>query len=191
MRSYDEIQAEIKRLQQEALESQKREAAIARIRLEMKRFGISADELGEPSTRKGAVAPKAMGAAKKAVASKRAAKTPVTSDESPAVRLLMRAGVDFSRSGAKEIKPPSRTRQAEKAEVASTAKRPPRYRDPKTGATWSGHARPPAWIRDAKDRSVYLIDHAGVPAARKQATTQKRPARADLTSKGTVRKAAS
>src|SRR5690242_20221010 len=49
-----------------------------------------------------------------------------------------------------------------KAGVASAAKGklPPKYRDPKTGATWSGHARPPAWIKDAPDRSVYLIDAA-------------------------------
>ncbi|SPB13900.1 histone family protein nucleoid-structuring protein H-NS [Caballeronia novacaledonica] len=37
-------------------------------------------------------------------------------------------------------------------------KLPPKYRDPLSGATWSGHARPPAWIKDAPDRSVYLID---------------------------------
>jgi DNA-binding protein H-NS len=36
----------------------------------------------------------------------------------------------------------------------------PKYRDPKTGATWSGHARPPSWIAGVKDRSKYLI--AGV-----------------------------
>ncbi|GAB7524033.1 H-NS histone family protein [Paraburkholderia sp. 2C] len=36
-------------------------------------------------------------------------------------------------------------------------KLPPKYRDPQTGATWSGHARPPAWIRNVKDRSLYLI----------------------------------
>lgn len=33
-----------------------------------------------------------------------------------------------------------------------------KYRDPVTGATWSGRARPPAWIKDAKDRSKFLID---------------------------------
>jgi len=36
-------------------------------------------------------------------------------------------------------------------------KLPPKYRDPKTGATWSGHARPPTWIKDVKDRSKFLI----------------------------------
>lgn len=33
-----------------------------------------------------------------------------------------------------------------------------KYRDPKTGATWTGHGRAPAWIADAKDRSKFLID---------------------------------
>ncbi|SOE64271.1 H-NS histone family protein [Caballeronia arationis] len=28
--------------------------------------------------------------------------------------------------------------------------------NPKTGETWSGHARPPAWIRDVKDRTKFL-----------------------------------
>jgi DNA-binding protein H-NS len=41
----------------------------------------------------------------------------------------------------------------------SKGKLPPKYRDPKTGATWSGHARPPAWIKDVKDRSRYLISN--------------------------------
>ena len=39
-------------------------------------------------------------------------------------------------------------------------KLPPKYRDPKTGATWSGHARPPAWIASARDRTKFLIDGA-------------------------------
>jgi DNA-binding protein H-NS len=32
-----------------------------------------------------------------------------------------------------------------------------RYRDPKTGATWTGHGRAPAWIAGAKDRNKYLV----------------------------------
>lgn len=32
-----------------------------------------------------------------------------------------------------------------------------KYRDPKTGATWSGRGRAPAWIKDAKNRSRFLI----------------------------------
>src|ERR1700733_8851380 len=40
-------------------------------------------------------------------------------------------------------------------------KLPAKYRDPKTGATWSGKARPPKWIANAKDRSKFLIESAG------------------------------
>jgi DNA-binding protein H-NS len=39
---------------------------------------------------------------------------------------------------------------------ASAAK----YRDPKSGATWTGHGRAPAWIANAKDRSKFAIDGA-------------------------------
>jgi DNA-binding protein H-NS len=41
--------------------------------------------------------------------------------------------------------------------VSGKSKLPPKYLHPETGATWSGHARPPAWIKDAADRSVFLI----------------------------------
>jgi DNA-binding protein H-NS len=43
---------------------------------------------------------------------------------------------------------------------ANQPKLPPKYRDPASGLTWSGHARPPAWIKDAPDRSVFLIEAA-------------------------------
>jgi DNA-binding protein H-NS len=53
------------------------------------------------------------------------------------------------------------------AKVPTTAKPvggklPAKYRDPKTGATWSGKAHPPKWIANAKDRSKFLIENAGV-----------------------------
>ncbi|WP_322060009.1 H-NS histone family protein [Paraburkholderia sp. J63] len=34
---------------------------------------------------------------------------------------------------------------------------PDRYRDPKTGATWSGRGRAPNWIKEAKNRDRFLI----------------------------------
>ena len=48
--------------------------------------------------------------------------------------------------------------------AATKGKMPPKYRDPKTGATWSGHARPPAWIKNVKDRTKFLIDVASAAA---------------------------
>ena len=38
--------------------------------------------------------------------------------------------------------------------TASNAK----YRDPKSGATWSGHGRAPNWIASAKNRDKFLVD---------------------------------
>lgn len=42
--------------------------------------------------------------------------------------------------------------------LAKKGKLPAKYRNPKTGETWSGWARPPAWIANVKDRSRFLID---------------------------------
>lgn len=53
------------------------------------------------------------------------------------------------------------TKAAPKKVVKKTNKRkgpqPPMYRDPESGATWSGRARPPAWIKDVADRTPFLI----------------------------------
>ncbi|MCR4468157.1 H-NS histone family protein [Burkholderia sp. SCN-KJ] len=46
-----------------------------------------------------------------------------------------------------------RDRAAAKKSAPVNAK----YRDPKTGATWSGRGRAPAWIKDAKNRNRFLI----------------------------------
>ncbi|SKC83368.1 DNA-binding protein H-NS [Burkholderia sp. CF099] len=44
--------------------------------------------------------------------------------------------------------------------AAKSAASAAKYRDPKTGATWTGHGRAPAWIANAKDRSKFLTDGA-------------------------------
>ena len=47
-----------------------------------------------------------------------------------------------------------------KTKLAVAGQKVPKYRDHKTGATWTGHGRAPGWIVSAKDRSVFLIDGA-------------------------------
>lgn len=32
-----------------------------------------------------------------------------------------------------------------------------KYRDPSTGATWTGRGKPPAWIKEAVDRTAFEI----------------------------------
>ncbi|HDR9497107.1 H-NS histone family protein [Burkholderia cepacia] len=46
--------------------------------------------------------------------------------------------------------------------AASTTRAPiaPKYRDPKTGATWSGRGKAPQWIAGAKNRNRFLIPDA-------------------------------
>jgi DNA-binding protein H-NS len=61
------------------------------------------------------------------------------------------------------------------AKTAVKGTMPPKYINRKTGETWSGHARPPAWIKDAKDRTKFLIDGASV-AADAEASGNAKPA---------------
>ncbi|CAG9242123.1 H-NS family nucleoid-associated regulatory protein [Paraburkholderia caribensis] len=44
--------------------------------------------------------------------------------------------------------------------AAKSAASAAKYRDPKSGATWTGHGRAPAWIANAKDRRKFLTDGA-------------------------------
>lgn len=51
-------------------------------------------------------------------------------------------------------------RRGRKPDIKAAARKPvsvARYRDPKTGATWTGHGRAPGWIANAKDRSRFLV----------------------------------
>ncbi|MGF6812805.1 DNA-binding protein H-NS [Paraburkholderia sp. Clong3] len=66
-------------------------------------------------------------------------------------------------------------RRGRKPGVSSSAKQEAsaaKYADPKTGATWTGHARAPAWLANAKDRNKFLI--AGT-TAKSAAPAQKAP----------------
>jgi DNA-binding protein H-NS len=95
--------------------------------------------------------------------------------------------------------------------ASAKGKMPPKYRDPKTGATWSGHARPPAWIKDVKDRTRFLIDGSAAIAlngsgaskattaakkvsakkvSAKKATAKKAPAKKAVAKKAAARKIA-
>ncbi|BBU33072.1 hypothetical protein BTHE68_68060 (plasmid) [Burkholderia sp. THE68] len=70
---------------------------------------------------------------------------------------LAKAGIG---AGKKRGRPAGSKNGSGSKKGAIKSRLPPKYRDPVSGATWSGHARPPAWIKSAPDRSVYLIDGA-------------------------------
>ncbi len=48
-----------------------------------------------------------------------------------------------------------------------------KYRDRKTGATWTGHGRAPSWIAKAKNRDKFLVDGDMVTAMPTTATKAK------------------
>jgi DNA-binding protein H-NS len=77
-----------------------------------------------------------------------------------------------------------------KSAGATKGKLPPKYRDPKTGATWSGHARPPAWIKNVKDRSRFLIDGGSAVAGVSVKPAAKPAAKKAAAKKATAKKAA-
>jgi DNA-binding protein H-NS len=60
-----------------------------------------------------------------------------------------------------------------KASIAGKGKLPAKYLNPKTGETWSGHARPPAWIKDVADRTKFLIDGAATTSSANKVTTSR------------------
>jgi DNA-binding protein H-NS len=49
-----------------------------------------------------------------------------------------------------------------------------KYRDPKSGQTWTGRGRPPAWIVNVKDRDAFLIGAAPAAAPEAQPAAAKR-----------------
>ncbi|SFF33670.1 H-NS histone family protein [Paracidovorax wautersii] len=55
---------------------------------------------------------------------------------------------------AGDIFPPKRVNAGKGRSVA------PKYRDPNSGATWSGRGKPPAWIAD-RPREAFLINAEG------------------------------
>ncbi|EKS66873.1 MULTISPECIES: H-NS histone family protein [Caballeronia] len=70
-----------------------------------------------------------------------------------------RHGKKAKRAGKPQVAYPAPAgRHEAMTKLAKKGKLPAKYRNPKTGETWSGWARPPAWIANVKDRSKFLID---------------------------------
>ena len=65
--------------------------------------------------------------------------------------------------------------RAAKQNAAGRAAAVAKYQDPKSGATWSGRGRAPAWIAQAKNRDKFLVDGkaSGVPASADSGTKRR------------------
>ena len=68
---------------------------------------------------------------------------------------------------------------------------PAKYRDPKSGATWSGRGPAPTWLSGAKDRSKFLIDAAEAVGDAKPAVTKAVAKKAPTAKKTAAKKAVS
>jgi DNA-binding protein H-NS len=60
--------------------------------------------------------------------------------------------------GAKPAAKRASTTAVKTRKAPFKGKQPPKYRDPKTGATWSGKGRAPGWIANVRSRERFLIE---------------------------------
>jgi len=82
---------------------------------------------------------------------------------------LTSADIDAHSGGAQRAKTASAKTAAKS--VKSVAK----FRDPRSGATWSGHGRAPGWIANAKNRDKFLVIESAAavePTPAKNAKTE-------------------
>lgn len=77
-------------------------------------------------------------------------------------------------SGTKAARGPKGKRGRKTATTVGVAK----YRDPKTGKTWTGRGKPPNWIVGVKNRDAFLIDGQASTTAAEAPAKRGRKARA-------------
>jgi DNA-binding protein H-NS len=169
MATLDNLQAKIAKLQAqaEAIVKKDSSAVIAKIRDLMEKHGLTTADIDAY-----------VGGAKKA-GRKPGVKAAAKSSSSVAKYLDPKTGATWTGRGrapawiasakdrSKFLVEGTATASAPAAKKATKAgnyvrgPQPALYADPKTGATWSGRGRAPAWIAGAKDRTKFLIAGAG------------------------------
>ncbi|MBB2984323.1 DNA-binding protein H-NS [Paraburkholderia tropica] len=181
MATLDSIQAKIAKLQAqaEAIVVSKSTVVLNKIRDLMDKHGISvADVDAHVGKRRGRKTASAVGTA--SVAKYRDPKSGATWTGHGRAPQWIASAKDRSKflvEGASQAPAPVKA-EAKRAGNYKRGPQPALYRDPKSGATWSGRGRAPAWIANAKDRTRFLIAKADnkavkAPAAKKTATAKK------------------
>ncbi|HZZ10715.1 MAG TPA: H-NS family nucleoid-associated regulatory protein [Paraburkholderia sp.] len=182
MPTLEQIQAKLKKLQAQAdvLIARKAQGAVDQIRELMLKHGLTTEDIeAKAKARRAANAlnghasngrAKAVTSSGGKVAKYRDAKTGATwtgHGRAPQWIATAKDRTKFLIDGASELK------SAVKAAVtpAKAGKKgqpkgaqPPKYRDPKSGATWSGRGPAPSWLASVKDRTRFLIDSAAAAA---------------------------
>ena len=174
MKTFKEVSAEIERLKAKAESLRKSEIAgvISRIKEAIKAYGLTAADLGlagGPAKRATNVpsAKDDVGVAKyRDPASGKTwtgrGKPPDWIKDAEDRSTFLIAGAATAGKGAANRR--LARKPGPRGKVAKPQFGVPKYRDAATGKTWTGRGKPPDWIKDAKDRSAFLID-AAAPAA--------------------------
>jgi len=163
MATLENVQAKIARLQAqaEALAAKQSAGVIAKIRDLMEKHGLTvADIAAHTGGKKRGRKPGAAAVARPSAAAKyRHPKTGATwtgHGRAPAWIASARDRTKFLIDGSTE-QPVLTAKKPAKAGNYVKGPQAPKYRDPKSGATWSGRGPAPAWLAGAKDRSKFLI----------------------------------
>ncbi|MGF6571477.1 DNA-binding protein H-NS [Paraburkholderia sp. GAS333] len=179
MPTLEQIQAKLKKLQAQAdvLIARKAQVAVDQIRDLMLRHGLTTEDIEAKARAKRAarglnghatgVKAKAPGSAKPAkYRDHNTGATWTGHGRAPGWIANVKDRTQFLVDGASELKSVAKA-------VVSSAKskgqpkgaQPPKYLNPKTGATWSGRGPAPAWLASVRDRSKFLIDSAAAAAS--------------------------
>jgi DNA-binding protein H-NS len=165
MTTLESMQAKIKKLEQqaEALIAKQSSGVIGKIRKLMAEHGLTAADIDGHAGGKG----RAKKAAAKTVGKNSAGavkycdpKTGATwtgRGRAPGWIAAAKNRDKFLVDGGAATAKPASVSKAKAAGKYVRGPQPPMYLDPKSGATWSGRGRAPAWLAGAKDRSKLLI----------------------------------
>ncbi len=181
MPTLEQIQAKLKKLQAQAdaLIARKAQVAVDQIRDLMLKHGLTTEDIEARAKARRAAgglnghagSGKAKGAsAGKAIAKYRDHKTGATwtgHGRAPGWIASVKDRTQFLIEGASELKSAAKAAvtHAKGSKGQPKGAQPPKYINPKTGATWSGRGPAPAWLATVKDRTKFLIESASAAAA--------------------------
>jgi DNA-binding protein H-NS len=208
MPTLEQIQAKLKKLQAQAdlIIARKAQVAVDQIRDLMLKHGLTTEDIEAKAKAKrvarglnghvGNGKAKTIGTVK--AAKYRDHKTGATwtgHGRAPGWIAGVKDRTQFLIEGASEVKAVAKgaLTQAKSSKGQPKGAQPPKYLNPKTGATWSGRGPAPAWLATVNDRTKFLIDGAAAKPATKvttKAATKAGKAKSAATSGAVSKKAA-
>jgi DNA-binding protein H-NS len=177
------LQDKIAKLQAQAEAVAKKEssAVFGKIRELMEKHGLTLDDIAshfrKPTTGKASSAPKT--SAQSGAAKYLNPKTGATWTGHGRAPAWIATVKDRSKFLVAEGRAPTESVAKKQAKPGNYARGPqaPKYRDPASGATWSGRGPAPAWLASAKDRNAYLIDKPAATPAKEESISASKAAK--------------